>query len=144
VREYESVGKGKVMNNQNRGVAAGGRTEEVAGKPISGAAANQAVIREVSSWEGVTVHDHRFGGVEFRVGRRELGHLHARFADLPFPRRIRDELIAAGRARPHHVLPDSGWVTVPMRTSDEAKGVVDCFVRTTSERRSLADERTHK
>jgi hypothetical protein len=22
-------------------------------------------------------------------------------------------------------LPDSGWVTVPMRTSDEAKGVVE-------------------
>jgi len=125
VREYEHLGKEKVMNNQNSGVGAGGGTEELAGKPIRSAAANEAVIREVSSWEGVTVHDHRFGGVEFRVGRRELGHLHARFADLPFPRRIRDELIAAGRARPHHVLPDSGWVTVPMRTSDEAKGVVE-------------------
>ena len=117
------------MNNQNRGVVAGGGTEEVAGKPISGAAANEAVIREVSSWEGVTVHDHRFGGVEFRVGRRELGHLPVWFADLPLPRRIRDELIAAGCARPHHVLPDSGWVTVPMRTPDEAKGVVELLRR---------------
>ena len=125
------------MNNQNSGVMAGGGTEEVAGKPISGATANEAVIREVSSWEGVTVHDHRFGGVEFRVGRRELGHLHARFADLPFPRRIRDELIAAGRARPHHVLPDSGWVTVPMRTSDEAKGVVE-LLRQNYERVAIA------
>ena len=125
------------MNNQNSGVVVGEGTEEVAGKPISGAAANQAVIREVSSWGGVTVHDHRFGGVEFRVGRRELGHLHARFADLPFPRRIRDELIAAGRARPHHVLPDSGWVTVPMRTSDEAKGVVE-LLRQNYERGAVA------
>jgi hypothetical protein len=32
------------------------------------------------------VHEHRFGGVEFRLGRRELGHLHALFDDLPFPR----------------------------------------------------------
>ena len=124
------------MNNQNSEAVAG-VTEAVAGKPISGAAANQAVIREVSSWEGVTVHDHRFGGVEFRVGRRELGHLHARFADLPFPRRVRDELIAAGRARPHHVLPDSGWVTVPMRTSDEAKGVVE-LLRQNYERAVIA------
>jgi len=125
------------MNNQNNGgVVAGGGTKEVPGTPIS-AAANEAVIREVSSWEGVTVHDHRFGGVEFRVGRRELGHLHARFADLPFPRRIRDELIAAGRARPHHVLPDSGWVTVPMRTSDEAKGVVE-LLRQNYERVAIA------
>jgi hypothetical protein len=31
----------------------------------------------------VTVAPHRFGGVEFRVGRRELGHLHGnRLADL--------------------------------------------------------------
>jgi hypothetical protein len=33
-------------------------------------------------------------GIEFRVGGRELGHVHETIADLPFPRRIRDELIA--------------------------------------------------
>ena len=55
----------------------------------------------VQSWPGVEAAPHRFGGVEFRVGRRELGHLHGdRIADLPFPRRVRDELIAEGRARP--------------------------------------------
>ncbi|MBI1940807.1 MAG: DUF5519 family protein [Acidobacteria bacterium] len=90
-------------------------------------AANEAVTREVSSWEGVSVHLHRFGGTEFRLGRRELGHLHAFIADLPFPRRMRDELIAAGRARPHHVVPDSGWVTVPMRTTAEVAGVIELF-----------------
>ena len=43
------------------------------------------IEREVASWEGVTAHPHRFGGVEFRLGRRELGHLHGeRWADLPF------------------------------------------------------------
>ena len=81
----------------------------------------------VASWTGVTVHEHRFGGVEFRVGRRELGHLHAKFADLPFTRRIRDELVAAGRAKPHHVLSESGWVTVPMRTSAEVENVIALF-----------------
>jgi hypothetical protein len=85
------------------------------------------VIREVSSWEGVSAHAHRYGGVEFRLGRRELGHLHARFADLPFTRIIRDELVAAGRAKPHHILPDSGWVTVPMRDAAEARGVIELF-----------------
>src|SRR4029077_9807160 len=34
------------------------------------------IARHVASWPGVTVAPHRFGGVEFRVGRRELGHLH--------------------------------------------------------------------
>jgi hypothetical protein len=61
------------------------------------------------------------------VGRRELGHLHGTIADLPFPRRARDELIAAGRARPHHVLPQSGWVTVPMRTASEVSNVIELF-----------------
>ena len=73
----------------------------------------------VGSWAGVEVGPHRFGGIEFRFGRRELGHLHGdRIADLPFPRRVRDELIAAGRARPHRVLPETGWVTVPIHQGD--------------------------
>jgi len=66
--------------------------------------AGQLITSAVASWPEVELGPHRFGGVEFRLGRRELGHLHGdRIADLPFPRRVRDELIAAGRARPHHV-----------------------------------------
>ena len=84
----------------------------------------ERVSQAVADWQGVTTHDHRFGGVEFRVGRRELGHLHRAFADLPFPRRVRDALVRAGRAKPHHILPDSGWVTVPMRTAAEVQNVI--------------------
>jgi hypothetical protein len=84
------------MSNESSKAVVGAATQEVSSPPMNPAAANEAVIREVSSWEGVTVHEHRFGGVEFRVARRELGHLHARFADLPFPRRVRDELVEAG------------------------------------------------
>jgi hypothetical protein len=106
-----------------------GSEKKASPQTTNAAAANQAVSTEVASWEGVTIHEHRFGGIEFRVGRRELGHLHASFADLPFPRRIRDELVAEGRARPHHVLPNSGWVTVPMRTASEAASVIELFRR---------------
>jgi hypothetical protein len=84
---------------------------------VTGAA--DRIEAAVRAWPGTEVGAHRFGGIEFRYGRRELGHLHGdRFADLPVGRRIKDELVAAGRARPHHVLPDSGWITVPM--GDEA------------------------
>jgi hypothetical protein len=83
---------------------------------------------EVSGWPGVTVHPHRFGGVEFRLGRVELGHLHgSRLADLPFPRRVRDELVASGLARPHHVLPDSGWVSRPINGLDDVEEVIALF-----------------
>ena len=94
---------------------------------LSARAAVQRVRAAVANWEGVTTHTHRFGGIEFRLGRRELGHLHGRIADLPFPRHVRDELVAARRARPHHVLPQSGWVTVPMRTSSEVSNVIELF-----------------
>ena len=88
----------------------------------------QKIVGEISSWPDVTVAPHRFGGVEFRVGRRELGHLHgSRWADLPFPVRVRDELIAAGRAERHHVLPESGWVTVRIRNAGDVERVVELF-----------------
>ena len=66
-----------------------------------------AIRAELLSWDGVSAHPHRFGGTEFRVHGREFGHLHGdRLADIPFPKRARDELIAAGRAEPHHVPND--------------------------------------
>ena len=86
------------------------------------------IEQEVGSWEGVTSQPHRFGGIEFRVGRRELGHVHGdRLADLPFPVAIRRELVAAGRAEPHHILPESGWVSVRIRRDADADTVIELF-----------------
>jgi len=86
------------------------------------------IRREVGSWPGVTVAPHRFGGVEFRVGRRELGHVHGdRLADLPFPVRIREALVAGGRAKPHHIMPESGWVSFRIRTPDDAGKAIELF-----------------
>jgi hypothetical protein len=83
---------------------------------------------EVSSWDGVSVHEHRFGGVEFRLGRREIGHLHgARWADLPFHKRIRDMLVETGRAQPHHVLPHTGWVSKQIRGEEDVQEVIELF-----------------
>ena len=86
------------------------------------------IEREVASWEGVTVAPHRFGGVEFRVGRRERGHLDgSRLADLPFPVSLRNELVASGRAAPHHILPNSGWVSIWIRRDADAETVIELF-----------------
>ncbi len=108
-------------------VVSGGTLPADNQKRLSPPIAIEAVRHAVANWDGVQVHEHRFGGLEFRIGRRELGHLHPSFADLPFPRGERDRLVASGRARPHHVLPDSGWVTVPMRTAAEVVVVIQLF-----------------
>lgn len=70
----------------------------------------------VTLWPGVTAGPHRFGGVEYRLGTREIGHLHGdHLVDIPFPRPVRDQVVADGRAAPHHILPDSGWVSRYLR-----------------------------
>jgi len=54
----------------------------------------QETIRAaVAEWLGTSEAPHRFGGVEFKLGRREIGHLHGdRLLDVPFPRKVHDEL----------------------------------------------------
>ena len=60
----------------------------------------ETIVNTVMSWPGVTERPHRFGGIQFSLGERELGHLHGdRMADLPFTRAVHDELIATGRAQ---------------------------------------------
>jgi hypothetical protein len=88
--------------------------------------ASQVVREAVLSWEGTSAHPHRFGGVEFRLGRRELGHLHGDvLLDVPFPSKVRDELVAAGSAQPHHVLPDSGWISFRIKTEADVRAAVE-------------------
>jgi hypothetical protein len=83
---------------------------------------------EVLSWPGVSEGDHRFGGKEFRLGKREIGHLHGdHLADLPFPVKIREELVREGKARPHHVLPDTGWVSYPILDESAVPGAIELF-----------------
>ncbi len=82
--------------------------------------AGEAIREAVASWNGVSIGPHRFGGMEFRLGKRELGHLHGDvLLDIPFPRKVRDALIASSEARPHHILPHSGWVSFPIHQPDD-------------------------
>ncbi|MEW6583745.1 MAG: luciferase family protein [Actinomycetota bacterium] len=64
----------------------------------------ERIAAAVTSWPGVRVEPGRFGAVSFRVGRREIGHLHgSHAAHFAFPRQVRADLLAAGRVGPHPV-----------------------------------------
>ena len=95
--------------------------------PVPGA--RDAIAAELSHWPGVSAHPHRFGGTEFVYGdRREIGHIHGdQLVDIPFPTRLRDELVAAGRAQPHHILPDTGWVSFYLRRPEDVAGAIALF-----------------
>jgi hypothetical protein len=88
----------------------------------------EKINKEILSWPGVTTGQHRFGGTEFRVGNREMGHIHGdKLADLTFPMQTRNQLIESGRASPHHILPESGWVSKWIRSEEDESEVVELF-----------------
>ena len=74
------------------------------------------------------VDAHRGGLLFFRVGAREIGHLHGnRLADLPFPVRIREKLVAAGKADLHYIHPKSGWITYYIRGEQDIQAIIELF-----------------
>ena len=88
--------------------------------------ASEKIRGTVTNWAGVTAYPHRFGGVEFRLGKRELGHMHGNaLVDIPLPMKIRDELVAAGRVEPHHILPKSGWVSFYIREEGDIEKAIE-------------------
>ncbi|MCU0464175.1 MAG: DUF5519 family protein [Anaerolineae bacterium] len=86
------------------------------------------ITEAVMALDGVTSATHRFGGVEFHVKNREIGHLHGdRMADLPFPKRVRDQLISEGKAQTHHLLKDTGWVSYYLNGEADIEPVIALF-----------------
>src|SRR6266851_4492904 len=91
---------------------------------IPGAA--EKIAAAMSQLPGVTAGPHRFGGTEYHVGRREIGHVHGNsLVDIPFTKKVRVELVVAGKAERHHILPDSGWVSVWLREAADVERAVE-------------------
>jgi len=68
--------------------------------------ASERIVQTVSTWPGVEVERGEIGELGFRVGRREIGHLHGdHAAHFSFPRPLWDELHRDGRIVHHPVFP---------------------------------------
>ena len=67
---------------------------------------SERITGEVTGWPGVEAGLGRRGEFSFKVGRREIGHLHGnRSAHFFFPKDVWDELFAQGRIVEHPVFP---------------------------------------
>jgi hypothetical protein len=119
----------------------------------------EMVENAVLSWPGVSKQ--RGGGgrgrggfwvppaTVYRFGRRQIGHIHdTGVADLTVPRKIHDELISDGRAKPH----PAGFANVVsyhLREPEDVPGVVELFrmsyerAKEAAERRRERTERTY-
>jgi hypothetical protein len=103
---------------------------------------------ELCTWQGISVHAHRFGGREFRFGRAEVGHVHTGgIVDIPFTRTVHDVLLERGLAQEHRWVPDSGWVTFRIHTEQDLDHALWLFrlsylryaLRTASEPQTLLE-----
>jgi hypothetical protein len=105
------------------------KTEKVLGKRFWHMEHLKRFEQEVSAWGNISVHPHRFGGREFRFGSAEVsaevGHVHTGgVVDIPFPRSVRDALLAEGLAVEHRWVPNSGWTTFQVRTEADFRHAV--------------------
>jgi len=92
--------------------------------------ASKQIVETLLIWDGVEAHPHRFGGTEFRIGRREIGHIHGDYlVDIPFPKKVRDEIVTNGLAEPHHILPETGWVSFYLREEADVQRAIELLKR---------------
>lgn len=67
---------------------------------------------EVLSWKDTTVSIHKYGGLQFNVHKKEIGHLHSNgLLDVVYSRKIKKMLIKEGRVSDHHLFKRSGWIS---------------------------------
>lgn len=88
--------------------------------------AGERITEEVTSWPGVTAGPGRRGEFSFKLGGREIGHLHgSHSAHFSFPKRVWQELFEQGRIGYHPVFPGRpGFGARRIETADDVDDVV--------------------
>ena len=61
--------------------------------------------------------------IPFRKCRGRHGH-EGGIVDIPFPRSVRDALLAEGLAEEHRWVPNSGWITFHVRSEEDLNHAV--------------------
>lgn len=85
------------------------------------------IDHELLSWPGMHAESGRFNSTTYKLGRKEIGHIHRNgVADLPFPRGMYEELIAAGRVQPHQ-FGAHGFVSFPIGAAGDFGEAISLF-----------------
>jgi hypothetical protein len=97
--------------------------------------ARARITDEVGSWPGVTSGAGRRGEFAFKVGGREIGHLHGdSAAHFGFPRTVWEELFDQGRIDYHPVFPGRPGFGARRIETDEDIAEVIALMRLNYER----------
>jgi hypothetical protein len=89
--------------------------------------ASQQITDEVTSWPGVEAGPGRRGEFAFKVGRKEIGHLHGdHVAHFGFPKEVWQALFDQGRIDYHPVFPGKpGFGARRIETDEDIRDVID-------------------
>src|ERR671914_2674060 len=88
--------------------------------------ADQVITEEVTSWPGVEAGPGSRGEFSFKLGRREIGHLHGDHAlHIGFPKAVWKELYEQGRIDYHPVFPGKpGYASRLIETDDDVRDAI--------------------
>ena len=102
--------------------------------------ASERITAEVTAWPGVTAGSGRRGEFAFKVGKREIGHLHGdHAAHFAFPKDVWNQLYEAGRVTYHPVFPGKpGWAARRIASDLDVEDVI-ALMRLNYDRVSVPD-----
>ncbi len=88
---------------------------------------SRLITDEVTSWPGVEAGPGSRGEFAFKVGRREIGHLHGdRTAHFGFPKEVWTELFEEQRIDYHPVFPGKpGFGARRIETDEDVRDVIE-------------------
>jgi hypothetical protein len=88
---------------------------------------SEQITKEVTSWPGVEAGSGARGEFGFRVGRREIGHLHGdRVAHFGFPKDVWQALFDQGRIDYHPVFPGKpGFGARRIENEEDVRDVIE-------------------
>ena len=88
--------------------------------------ASEQITEAVTSWPGVTAGHGDRGEFSFKLGKREIGHLHGDHAlHIGFPKAVWRELYEQGRIDYHPVFPGKeGWASRRIESQDDVDDAI--------------------
>jgi hypothetical protein len=88
--------------------------------------AQKQITEEVASWPRVKADYEHPGKFSFQIDRREIGHLHGRFAHFEFPKDVGHDLRKQGQVGPHPSNPRSSKLGERrIKDEDDVRDVVE-------------------
>jgi hypothetical protein len=80
----------------------------------------EVIEQTVLSWEKTSAGMHLYGGLQFNVNNREIGHIHSNgLVDVMLKTGIKEQLLKEGRVEDHHIFKRSGWVSLHVKSEQD-------------------------